>query len=109
MLDEPVNGLAEGAAVDFRGIEIGAVLEVSIEFDQASTRFRAPVLVETYPGRLGRMGPRVEETHAEGIKRLAAAGLRARLGSRERRRRSLGCRSLSPPGCRADRFRPLRW
>ena len=44
--EESVRGLSVGAPVEFRGIRIGEVLEVRLEFDPESLGFRIPVLIE---------------------------------------------------------------
>ena len=49
---ESLRGLAVGAAVDFRGVEIGTVVAKESRFDRASGQFDLPVLIDIYPGRL---------------------------------------------------------
>jgi paraquat-inducible protein B len=49
---ESLRGLAVGAAVDFRGVEIGTVVAKESRFDRASGQFELPVLIDIYPGRL---------------------------------------------------------
>lgn len=51
--DQSLRGLAPGAPVDFRGIVLGEVRAVGVEFDRARKSFRMPVTVDLYPGRLG--------------------------------------------------------
>ena len=50
--DESLRGLAPGAAVDFRGVEIGEVTSLNVEYDRASEKFLFPVLVNVYPERI---------------------------------------------------------
>ena len=49
---ESVAGLSVGAPVDFRGISIGEVVRVGVEFDPQTFSFVQPVEVHFYPGRL---------------------------------------------------------
>jgi len=51
--DQSLRGLSAGAPVDFRGIVLGEVRNVGIEYDRAGKKFRMPVTVDLYPGRLG--------------------------------------------------------
>ena len=49
--NENVGGLNRGAPVLFKGIPIGQVLDVTLEFDSANRTFRIPVLVAIEPER----------------------------------------------------------
>jgi len=51
--DQTLRGLSPGAPIDFRGIVLGEVRNVGIEFDRTRKAFRMPVTVDLYPGRLG--------------------------------------------------------
>ncbi|SCX88669.1 paraquat-inducible protein B [Nitrosospira sp. Nl5] len=51
---QSVRGLTPGAEVSFRGLIIGHVKSVGIEYDPKTQEFSIPVLVEVYPARLGR-------------------------------------------------------
>lgn len=51
--DQSLRGLSPGAPVDFRGIVLGEVRNVGIEYDRAQKKFRMPVTVDLYPSRLG--------------------------------------------------------
>ncbi|MCA9557767.1 MAG: MCE family protein [Myxococcales bacterium] len=71
-----VRGLSVGAPVEFRGIRIGQVADVSLQFDGGD--FRIPVVLEIEPGRV--KTPRDDD--AAVVKRLEALvdeGLRAQL------------------------------
>ncbi|MGE0802885.1 MAG: intermembrane transport protein PqiB [Lautropia sp.] len=52
--NQSLRGLSPGAAVDFRGVVIGEVKSIGIEFDPREREFRMPVLLQIYPERLGR-------------------------------------------------------
>ena len=49
---ESLRGLAPGAVVDFRGIEIGEVVSINVKYEGAHESFQFPVLVNIYPDRL---------------------------------------------------------
>ncbi|MDH2237080.1 MlaD family protein [Pigmentiphaga sp. GD03639] len=55
--EQSVRGLSPGAPVDFRGVVIGAVRSIGIEFDRSTNSFRLPVVVDFYPSRLGLRRP----------------------------------------------------
>lgn len=49
---DSVRGLSVGAPVDFRGIVVGEVTEINVEFDAHTNTFNTPVEVRFYPERL---------------------------------------------------------
>jgi paraquat-inducible protein B len=49
---ESVRGLALGSPVDFRGMQLGEVTRIGVEYDPARFDFTMPVQVRIYPGRL---------------------------------------------------------
>jgi paraquat-inducible protein B len=51
--DQSLRGLSAGAPVEFRGIVLGSVRNVGVEYDRAIKKFRMPVVVDLYPSRLG--------------------------------------------------------
>ena len=51
---QSVRGLAPGAEASFRGLVLGHVKSIGIEYDRKRKEFSMPVLVEVYPNRLGR-------------------------------------------------------
>lgn len=51
---QSVRGLTPGAEVSFRGLVVGHVKSIGIEYDPKAQEFSMPVLVEVYPARLGR-------------------------------------------------------
>ncbi len=79
--DQSIRGLAPGAVVDFRGVALGEVKSVGIDFDREKRMFKMPVVIEIYPSRLG--NDYVESVSDENkIRRLRAMinrGLRAQL------------------------------
>lgn len=50
--NESVRGLTPGAPVEFRGIRVGQVVSVELEFDTQRMEFRIPVVVELEPERI---------------------------------------------------------
>ncbi len=83
---QSLRGLSVGAPVDFRGVEIGHVRSVNVEYDPAQADFISSALVDVYPQRLGR----VSDTFPENMPRekrlallsdLVQRGMRAQLRS----------------------------
>jgi paraquat-inducible protein B len=52
--NQSLRGLSPGAPVDFRGVVIGEVKSIGVEFDLGERAFRMPVVVQIYPDRLRR-------------------------------------------------------
>jgi len=78
--DQSVRGLKVGAPVEFRGIPIGQVTDVRIEFDRTAKQFRIPVTIEIEPERFTQDQASPEERRAA-VDKLVASGLRAQLKS----------------------------
>lgn len=53
---DSIRGLVPGAPVDFRGIVVGEVLSVGVEYEQGRDWFHFPVRVALYPERIGLRG-----------------------------------------------------
>jgi paraquat-inducible protein B len=81
--NQSLRGLSPGAPVDFRGVVIGEVKSIGVEFDRAEREFRMPVLVQVYPDRLrrraGETGEESRATQQERLRFLTEKGLRAQL------------------------------
>jgi paraquat-inducible protein B len=78
--DVSVRGLAPGAPVEFRGIRIGKVLDINLEFDVAKKDFNIPVLIELEPERIATKGDLPGGLAGEKIiDFLVEKGLRAQL------------------------------
>ena len=73
-----VRGLNIGAPVEFKGIKVGSVTDVRLEFDSSDTSFRIPVLVEIEPERVIERGDD-DTAPYQTLKTLVERGLRARL------------------------------
>ena len=82
--NQSVRGLSPGAPVDFRGITIGEVKSIGVQFDRSEREFLMPVLVTVYPDRLRRADgvrdvPEQQAERKERLSALIARGLRAQL------------------------------
>ncbi|NEV64826.1 intermembrane transport protein PqiB [Thiorhodococcus minor] len=77
--DGSVRGLSVGSPVLLKGIDIGRVLDVQLQFEEESLRFRIPVLVEVEPDRVAIAGGRRLPEDAHLIDRLVENGLRGQL------------------------------
>ena len=89
VFDQSVRGLAVGAPVDFRGVEIGNVRAIALQNDAKGHRFPVQVTADIYPLRLGAVrtagvspDAAVEpRANAALLQRLVDHGLRAQLRS----------------------------
>ena len=81
---ESVRGLMAGAAVDFRGLTIGEVADIRVEYDDQSRQINMLVDVRLFPERLRSRSvgkkPRVNDSHAI-LDAMVASGMRAQLKS----------------------------
>lgn len=76
-----VRGLNPGAPLEFKGIQIGNVLDVKLEFNSEATSFRIPVLVEIEPDRIVDRTADPDSSAANMLQTLVDRGLRARLST----------------------------
>lgn len=79
---QSVRGLGQGAPIDFRGIEIGAVRSIDLKFDPVGGDFYAEVAVAIYPNRLvpkSAPADNDQKVRATRIAELIRRGLRAQL------------------------------
>jgi len=82
---ESVRGLVVGAPVDFRGVVIGDVRAVSLEYDKKAKIYRFPVEINIYPQRLRARRTSmdtlttVQEDGDKIMRKLIDNGLRAQL------------------------------
>jgi paraquat-inducible protein B len=74
-----VRGLNIGAPVEFKGIKVGSVVDVRLEFDSRDTTFRIPVVIEIEPERVIARGSDEGEGPHQVLGLLVERGLRARL------------------------------
>jgi paraquat-inducible protein B len=85
---ESLRGLSPGAPVDFRGIVVGEVKAISVEYDREAKIFRFPVEINIYPERMrSRYRPgaslpsAMERAPHILLDRLVARGFRAQIKS----------------------------
>ena len=76
--DGSVRGLAVGAPVEFKGIKIGEVIDVKLEFDWEKLAFRIPVVIETERDRITFVGKQTV-ARRDANEMLVERGLRAQL------------------------------
>lgn len=81
VFDESVRGLSVGAPVDFRGVVIGEVTAIHVDFDAKKLDVRIPVEVRLYPDRLHGKVKQGAVPPGALIEKLVARGLRAQLRS----------------------------
>jgi paraquat-inducible protein B len=79
--DQSVRGLVPGASVEFRGIQIGEVRDVKLEYVADEQAFRIPVILEIEPERIANLGMVDPETRRASFDQLVKRGLRAQLQS----------------------------
>ncbi|MBN3789782.1 MlaD family protein [Burkholderia sp. Ac-20353] len=82
--NQSLRGLAVGAPVDFRGIVLGEVTNIGIDYDPKAKSFNMPVTMNLYPERLGKrfrdaVRSRGEIERREILQRLVEHGLRGQL------------------------------
>ncbi len=80
--DSSVRGLNIGAPVEFKGIKIGSVLDIKLEFESKDSTFRIPVLIEIEPERIvDRENNQEQDSPYNIINVLVERGLRAQLST----------------------------
>lgn len=82
--NQSLRGLAVGAPIDFRGIVLGDVTGIAIEYDPKTLTFQMPVTMNIYPGRLGKKFaasvPRNDPAAGQDVlQQLVTNGLRGQL------------------------------
>ena len=82
--NQSLRGLSVGATVDFRGIELGEVTAIGVQYDPKARNFTMPVTMNLYPDRLGRRFRESVEQGGEAagkqlLRTLVAHGLRGQL------------------------------
>ncbi len=77
--DGSVRGLSVGAPVEFKGIQVGLVTDVRLEFDSSDASFQIPVMLEIEPERIVESNAESEISSVEVLASLVARGLRAQL------------------------------
>jgi paraquat-inducible protein B len=83
---QSIRGLKVGAPVDFRGLELGTVIDIDMEFDRERRQFFALAKAKIYPMRFGPMFERIMEldkdphmARARFLETMVSRGLRAQM------------------------------
>jgi paraquat-inducible protein B len=82
---ESVRGLSVGAAVDFRGVVLGEVSSIELEYDPARVNFRTAVQIRLFPERLQSRSRKPDSISAQladaraRMQKFVANGFRAQL------------------------------
>ena len=79
IFEESVRGLTVGSPIEFYGLKIGEVVDITFEFDYDTLQFRVPVLIKFEPERL--LGEEAKSSDVKRDRALIARGWRAQLGS----------------------------
>jgi paraquat-inducible protein B len=80
LFEESVRGLAPGAPVEFRGIQIGQVIDIKSEFDFKMNKVKIPVIAAVEPERISVLGNLPDGVTRETLTAyLVEKGLRAQL------------------------------
>ncbi len=74
-----VKGLNVGSSVVFRGVKIGEVSQITVNFDSVTLSVNIPVTYEVYPDSFREIGPQVKVENKEFHRALIAKGLKAQL------------------------------
>ncbi|WP_246796769.1 intermembrane transport protein PqiB [Burkholderia perseverans] len=82
--NQSLRGLSVGAPVDFRGIVLGNVTNIGIDYDPQHKNFLMPVTMNVYPERLGKrfrelVASQGEAAQQDILRRLVEHGLRGQL------------------------------
>lgn len=80
---QSVRGLTVGAPVDFRGITIGEVTSIGMEYDAPRKDFNMLVYIRIFPSRLISMSSNLDEArlHQMKLDKMVEHGMRAQLRS----------------------------
>lgn len=78
--ENSVRGLSKGAPVEFRGIKIGVVTDVALEYDVSRMWLQIPVRIRLEPGRMRALGDD-KLTLYETISIMVQRGMRAQVAS----------------------------
>ncbi|MDM9561765.1 intermembrane transport protein PqiB [Bordetella petrii] len=83
--DQSVRGLSVGAPIDFRGLVLGEVTAITVDFDAQTREFYTVVDANVYPSRLGPAYEKIRRIQDPGspglavVKPMVERGLRAQL------------------------------
>jgi len=72
--NQSLRGLSVGAPIDFRGITIGNVKSINLDYQPSTQTFPADVIATIYPQRLGRINERFFEAGKGRVNFIAVLG-----------------------------------
>lgn len=78
VFEQSVRGLVSGSPVELRGLPVGRVLDVNLDFDQKSQTLKIPVLIEIESERIRLLNSKGAEFR-QVLEQLVELGLRAQL------------------------------
>ena len=82
--DQSIRGLNVDAPVDYRGIQVGRVVSIDVQYDEATDEILIPVLIEVEPERVGLPvddTTLTAEQELDDLQQLIDDGFRAKLQS----------------------------
>lgn len=83
--DQSLRGLQPGATVEFRGVAMGEVKSIGVEYNAKSMSVKMPVMIQLYPERIGAVfnnsAKNDLQKNADKLEALVNRGLRAQLRS----------------------------
>ena len=74
-----VKGLNVGSPVVFRGVQVGVITDIIVNWDSSQMQAYIPVFFETYPEKFREIGPEVVVSESAFHNALVSKGLRAQL------------------------------
>lgn len=74
-----LHGLVVGAPVEFRGVQVGEVEEISVEISQATGKHALPVIISIQPYRLVEVDKEKWKSDGQLLKKMIADGLSGEL------------------------------
>ena len=77
--EQSIKGLSKGAPVVFKGVEIGSVSSIVIDYNVDNLKVNIPVIIEIDPSRMQIIGQRNQNIRSL-LKRMIERGFRAQLG-----------------------------
>ena len=74
---ESIDGLEIGTPVNMRGIQIGVVSDIKVQYDEGTQEFSFPVYIQIIPGRLTGLTGQQDDISSDLINSMVKRGLRA--------------------------------
>jgi paraquat-inducible protein B len=77
--EQPIKGLSKGSPVLFKGVDIGSVSSIVIDYNVDNLKVNIPVIIEIDPSRMQIIGQRNQNIRSL-LERMIERGFRAQLG-----------------------------